>query len=223
MRKILLIDDDDKLAKLLADYLRNFKYDIISARDGSAGLAKLRGGSPDLILLDIMLPGKSGLELLKDIRAISPVPVLMLTARGDTADKVLGLENGADDYLAKPFEPRELAARMTSLLRRSTPQLRTLRTGELEIRTEERRVLVAGREIETTAYEFTLLTTLAGMPGKVFSRDELIAAMRGEEFSTLNRSLDVIVKRLRDKLGDDAKTPRFIKTVRGTGYAFVAR
>lgn len=223
MRKILLIDDDDKLAKLLAEYLRNFKYEIIPARDAKAGLAKLRGAQPDLILLDVMLPGKSGLELLKDIRAISAVPVLMLTARGDVADKVLGLENGADDYLAKPFEPRELAARIASLLRRSAPQLKTLRAGELEIRTEERRVFIAGKEIETTAYEFTLLTTLAGVPGKVFSRDELIAAMRGEEFATLNRSLDVIVKRLRDKLGDDAKTPRFIRTIRGTGYAFIAR
>lgn len=223
MRRILLIDDDDKLAKLLADYLRNFKYDIIPARDAKAGLAKLRGGVPDVILLDIMLPGKSGLDLLKDIRAISAVPVLMLTARGDVADKVLGLENGADDYLAKPFEPRELAARIASLLRRSAPQLKTLRAGDLEIRTEERRILVAGKDIETTAHEFTLLTTLAGVPGKVFTRDDLIAAMHGEEFATLNRSLDVIVNRLREKLGDDAKKPRFIKTVRGTGYAFIAR
>ena len=121
MRRILLIDDDDKLAKLLADYLRNFKYDLIPARDAKAGLAKLRGGVPDLILLDIMLPGKSGLDLLKDIRAISAVPVLMLTARGDVADKVLGLENGADDYLAKPFAMEELVARVKALLRRGGP------------------------------------------------------------------------------------------------------
>jgi DNA-binding response OmpR family regulator len=223
MKKILLIDDDEKLGKLLAEYLRNFNFEIITAQSSSSGLGKVRGQNPELILLDIMLPGKSGLELLKDIRQVSSVPILMLTARGDVADKVLGLENGADDYLAKPFEPRELAARIQSLLRRSVQQFKSVRAGELEIKTEERRVFLAGAEIETTAFEFILLKTLAQSPGKVFSRDELVAAMHGEEFSVLNRSLDVIIKRLRDKVGDDAKNPRFIKTVRGMGYAFVAR
>lgn len=223
MRKILLIDDDEKLGKLLAGYLKSFDFEIIAAHTAAAGLAKTRNQNPDLILLDVMLPDKSGLELLRDIRQVGPVPVLMLTARGDVADKVLGLENGADDYLAKPFEPRELAARIQSLLRRSAGQFKSMRTGAIEIRPDEHRVLVAGKEIETTAFEFVLLKTLAESPGKVFSRSELIAAMRGEEFSTLNRSLDVIVKRLRDKIGDDAKNPRFIRTVRGTGYVFIAR
>jgi DNA-binding response OmpR family regulator len=223
MKKILLIDDDEKLGKLLAEYLRNFDFEIVTALNATSGIAKARGQNPDLILLDIMLPGKSGLEILKDLRQISAIPILMLTARGDVADKVLGLENGADDYLAKPFEPRELAARIQSLLRRSSQQFKTLRAGELEIKTDERRVLLAGAEIPTTAFEFILLKTLAQSPGKVFSRDELIAAMHGEEFSLLNRSLDVIVKRLRDKIKDDAKKPRFIKTIRGVGYVFVAR
>lgn len=222
MKKILLIDDDEKLGKLLGDYLKSFNFEIVTAGNASSGLGKLRGQNPDLILLDIMLPGKSGLDLLKDIRQVSAVPVLMLTARGDVADKVLGLENGADDYLPKPFEPRELAARIQSLLRRSGQQFRALRAGELEIKPDEHRVLLAGTEIETTAFEFILLKTLAQSPGKVFSRDELVAATHGEEFSVLNRSLDVIINRLREKLGDDARNPRYIKTVRGTGYVFVA-
>jgi two-component system phosphate regulon response regulator OmpR len=221
--KALLIDDDRKLAALLAEYLVRFEIQLLQAYNGDDGLRQLRLESPDCVLLDVMLPGKDGFEVCREIRASSDIPVLMLTARGEVADRIVGLEIGADDYLPKPFEPRELAARIQAVLRRKQAPTRgeILRCGDLEVDMSRRSARRGGEDLRLTALEFDALAVFARYPGVVLHRERLVDLLKGGEWDPVNRSLDVLVSRLRQKLGDDPHLPRYLKTVRGTGYLFL--
>ena len=223
----LLIDDDAKLAALVAEYLGQNDVDVTVAGDGERGLAALQKSPYDVVLLDIMLPGVDGLEVCRRIRALSErahTPVIMLTAKGDDVDKIVGLELGADDYLAKPFNPRELLARLRAILRRAQTAPaggeahRTFTTGELRIDFDAREVWVGGKRQVLTHFEFELLSTLARAAGRVLSREHLMDALKGEEFESFDRSIDVHISKLRAKLEENPKEPRYIRTVRGVGY-----
>lgn len=220
---ILIIDDDKKLNQLLTDFLSDFGFEILSATHPKNGLKKLKQKSPDLVILDIMLPEMDGFEVCKTIRQTSAVPIIMLTARGELMDKVVGLELGADDYLPKPFEPRELVARIHSVLRRSQKmdESRPLSFDNLEIDLVRRAVKLGGQSVELTTNEFAALALLAGNPGRVFDRDQILQELRGMDWDAFNRSVDITMSRLRQKLNDDPKSPKFIKTVWGTGYVFI--
>ena len=222
----LLIEDDARLGALVAEYLGRHEFDVTVVGDGERGLAALRRGRVDVVLLDVMLPGIDGFEVCRRLRAVPELagtPVLMLTARGDDVDKIVGLELGADDYLAKPFNPRELLARVRAVLRRaSAPAPRhRWRTGDLEIDFDAREVTVGGRRRTLTHYEFELLAALAGAAGRVLSREQLLDRLKGESYEAFDRSIDVHVSKLRAKLEPDPKAPRYIKTVRGTGYVLM--
>jgi OmpR family response regulator RpaB len=224
MSKILLIDDDEKLAGLLGNYFERFDLDLISATLPSAGLDKLASEDPDLVILDVMLPEQDGFEVCRKIRKTSKVPVIMLTARGEVTDRIVGLEIGADDYLPKPFEPRELVARIQNVLRRASsqaPDVERLEFRDLVINTERRVVELGGDPLELTTMEYQLLVLFATNPGRTYSRDEILNELRGIDAQIFSRSVDILVSRLRQKLNDTAKQPRFIKTVWGTGYTFV--
>lgn len=220
----LLIDDDARLASLVAEYLGQNEVDVTVAVDGESGLSALGRGRFDVVLLDIMLPGVDGLEVCRRIRALpdlGQLPILMLTAKGDDVDKIVGLELGADDYLAKPFNPRELLARVRAILRRTHPpheSHRVFRTGTLAIDFDAREVLVSGQRLTLTHFEFELLAQLARAAGRVLSREHLMDALKGEEFEAFDRSIDVHVSKLRAKLEENPKEPRYIRTVRGVGY-----
>ena len=220
---ILIIDDDDKLNRLLTNFLSEFGFKTLTATHPEDGLKKLNQKSPDLVILDVMLPGMDGFEVCKTIRQHSLVPIIMLTARGELMDKVVGLELGADDYLPKPFEPRELVARIHSVLRRTQKIDKTQPQSfdRLEIDLSRHVVKIDGDVVDSTTNEFTALALLAGNPGKVFNRDEILQELRGIDCDAFNRSVDITMSRLRQKLNDDPKNPAFIKTVWGTGYVFV--
>ena len=221
---ILIIDDDAKLNQLLKDFLKDFGFDVVTATHPVKGLKILKQASPDLVILDIMLPEMDGFEVCRTIRQTSNIPIIMLTARGEVTDKVVGLELGADDYLAKPFEPRELVARIQSVLRR-TQQLRdhqTLTFNRLTIDLDKHIALLDGDPVDLTTNEFTALAFLARNAGKVLNRDQILQELRGMDCDAFNRSVDIAVSRLRQKLNDDPKSPQFIKTVWGTGYVFIA-
>jgi DNA-binding response OmpR family regulator len=220
---ILIIDDDKKLNELLTDFLGDFGFTTLSSTHPQDGLKKLKHKSPDLVILDVMLPGMDGFEVCKTIRQNSAVPIIMLTARGELMDKVVGLELGADDYLPKPFEPRELVARIHSVLRRAKKidDTRPQSFGRLEIDFSRHIVKLDGEIADLTTNEFTALALLAGSPGKVFDRDQILQELRGIDCDAFNRSVDITMSRLRQKLKDDPKSPMFIKTVWGTGYAFI--
>lgn len=225
---LLLIEDDTRLQALLVQYLGPFGFRVEARSDGPAGLAALDECSPDLIILDIMLPGMNGFEVCRAIRQRSQVPVIMLTARGEVMDRVAGLELGADDYLSKPFEPRELVARIQSVLRRGRAQepaanASVKRFGRLSIDFAARAASIAGQDIGLTTNEFNALAVLAKNAGTVLDRDALLQELRGLESESFNRAVDITMSRLRQKLGDDPKTPAFIKTVWGAGYMFIAR
>ncbi len=224
MNQILQIDDDDKLGELLVEYLRRYDIELTFSTTPDDGLQLFKSHSYDLIILDIMLPGTDGLELCKIIRKESDIPIIMLTARGDVMDRIVGLELGADDYLPKPFEPRELVARIQNILKRSSePSKRgsLLQYGELVINREKRSVNLRSKALELTTLEFQLLLLFAENPGTTFNRDEILNKLRGIDVDIFSRSIDILVSRLRSKLFDDSKTPKYIKTVWGTGYIFV--
>ena len=220
---ILIIDDDEKLNQLLKGFLSDFGFAVLTATHPEKGLKKLKQKSPDLVILDVMLPGMDGFEVCKKIRQQSAVPIIMLTARGELMDKVVGLELGADDYLPKPFEPRELVARIHSVLRRSKKidDALPLVFGRLEIDFSRQIAKLDGRDVDLTTNEFTSLALLAGNPGKVFDRDQILQELRGIDCDAFNRSVDITMSRLRQKLNDNAQKPVFIKTVWGTGYVFI--
>lgn len=220
---ILIIDDDEKLNRLLTDFLGEFGFKTLTATHPEEGLKKLNQKSPDLVILDVMLPGMDGFEVCKTIRQYSLVPIIMLTARGELMDRVVGLELGADDYLAKPFEPRELVARIHSILRRAKKIDRTRPQSfdRLEIDFTRHIVKLDGNSVDLTTNEFAALALLSGNPGKVFNRDEILQELRGIDCDAFNRSVDITMSRLRQKLNDDPKSPVFIKTVWGTGYVFI--
>lgn len=224
MTKVLLIDDDQKHSDLMQAYFKRYGINVSCAGDADSGLRKLKREDPDLLLLDIMLPGKDGFEICREVRKISNIPIIMLTARGDVVDRVSGLELGADDYVAKPFEPRELVARVQATLRRteSTGQsVGKLEFDDLEIDTEGRTVIVDGKSVDLTSMEYELLLILARRPGRKLSRDDILSELRGIDAAILTRSVDIMVSRLRQKLGDSVKPPRFIQTIWGRGYSFV--
>jgi len=220
--RILLIDDDTRLASMVAEYLGHSGFEVETAGSLAAGRGKLAAGHYDALVLDLMLPDGDGLEVCRRIRQTSDVPILMLTARGDAMDRVVGLEIGADDYLPKPFEPRELLARLRAILRRkaapATADVR--RFGRLEIDRAGRRVTVDGEERALTSYQFALLNALADHAGRVMSRDALMDLTRGETLEAFDRSVDVHISRIRAAIEDDVKKPRRIITVRGAGYVF---
>ena len=220
---ILIIDDDVDLNGLLTEYLQGFGHTLRSATTAADGRKQLRRELPDLLILDVMLPDTNGLELCREFRAEYDLPVIMLTARGETADKVMGLELGADDYVHKPFEPRELVARIQSVIRRSKERSSkaTLVCDGLRLETETQRVELDGKSVELTTMEFELLKGLMQSRGRVLSRDHLIERLRGFDADVYDRSVDMLVSRLREKLGDNPKQPRFIRTVRLSGYQFV--
>ena len=222
---ILIIEDDSDLQELLKGYLGGFGYHVHVEGHPEEGLLVFEAMSPDLVILDIMLPDMNGFDVCRNLRRSSQVPVLMLTARGDVMDRVAGLEIGADDYLAKPFEPRELVARIQSILRRSRLSVPREKGefGPLSIDYDARSICVDGKDAGLTTNEFNALAVLANKPGKTFSRDELMQELRGLDSESFNRSIDITMSRIRQKLGDDPKQPRFIKTVWGTGYVFIAQ
>ena len=220
---ILIIDDDKKLNLLLEDFFKGFGFRTITAIHPEEGLKKLKRQAPDIIILDVMLPGMNGFEVCKTIRQFSSIPIIMLTAKGELMDRVVGLELGADDYLAKPFEPRELVARIQSVLRRTSPveDKQTRIFGEMIINFNEHTVKVAGKKVDLSTNEFAALSLLARNPSKVLNRDQILDELRGIECDAFNRSVDITMSRLRQKLNDDPKNPVFIKTVWGTGYMFI--
>ena len=219
---ILLVEDDRRLAEMVSEYLGEAGFSVSVAGDGRTGLARLAAEPCDALVLDLMLPDMDGLEVCRQLRAFSDVPVLMLTARGDAMDRVVGLEIGADDYLPKPFEPRELLARLRAILRRwdRTRSANVLRFGRLEIDRDARGVRVDGAERSLTGHQFALLVALAERAWRVLSRDTLMDLVKGEELEAFDRSIDVHVSRIRAAIEDDPKRPRRLLTVRGAGYVF---
>lgn len=217
---LLIIEDDLKLQALLREYLESFGFTVLAETRPEAGLRAVEVHRLDLILLDVMLPGMNGFEVCRRIRQRSSVPVIMITARGEVTDRVAGLELGADDYVSKPFEPRELVARIQSVLRRSgqSPARRQELFGRLRVDYDAHAAFVDDRDLGLTTSEFNTLAVLAKNPGKVFDRDALLQELRGLDSDSFNRSVDITMSRLRQKLGDDPKNPRFIKTVWGAGY-----
>ncbi len=220
--RVLIIDDDERLTALLTEYLGRFGIAVRAAGHPHAGRRALQADPPDLVILDVMLPGTDGLSLCRSIRETSRIPIIMLTARGDVADRVLGLELGADDYLPKPFEPRELVARIQAVLRRDQRDFdRVLRAGDLEVNWTTRAASVRGRDLELTTAEFELLAFLVRQRGRVISRERILEGTRGIDWEAYDRSIDVLISRLRQKLGDDPRRPAFIRTIRGIGYSFI--
>jgi phosphate regulon transcriptional regulator PhoB len=229
MKRILIIEDDRDIIELVRYNLVNEGFQVSAASDGTAGLASLKKSPPDILLLDLMLPRLSGLEICKEIRrdsALNRLPILMLTARGEEADRVVGLEMGADDYVTKPFSPRELVARVRALLRRTDPaddSQRTIAVGKLLIDPAAYRVAREGKPLMLSTLEFRLLYYLAARPNRVFTRDQLLDAVWGTERFVTPRSVDVYVRRLREKIEADPENPAHLKTVRGAGYLFETR
>ena len=230
-QNLLMIEDDARLANMVAEYLGQSGFVVGHAPDAQTGLAQLQNPAvalPELVILDLMLPDMDGLEVCRRIRALpsaaAQVPVLMLTAKGDPMDRIVGLEMGADDYLPKPFEPRELLARIRAVLRRRTsgtePVTKQLRFGSMEIDCDARTVTVAGKTCELTSYQFDLLLALAERAGRVLTRDQIMEAVRGRELDAFDRSIDVHMGRIRAAIEVDAKNPKRILTVRGVGYVF---
>lgn len=225
--RILVVEDDPRLAAMLDEYLRNNGYAVAQAATGAQALERLGVDAPDAAILDLMLPDMDGLDVCRKLRERSDLPVLMLTARGDAIDRIVGLEIGADDYLPKPFEPRELLARLRAILRRrvapSSGGTKTLVFGQLEIDVDAHEARVAGRAVELTTYQFGLLLALAQHAGRVLSRELLMDLVRGEQLDAFDRSIDVHISRIRAAIEEDPKSPRRIITVRGAGYLFARK
>jgi len=224
IERILVVEDDARLADMLSEYLGQAGFEVTIAPLGATALELLRRATFDAVVLDLMLPDMDGLQVCRELRGGNDMPVLMLTARGDAVDRIVGLELGADDYLPKPFEPRELLARLRAILRRrnpaASPNDKALRFGRLEIDTAARAVRLDGVLCEMTNYQFELLATLAQHAGRVLSRETLMDLMKGEEFESFDRSIDVHISRIRAAIEDNPKKPRRIITVRAAGYVF---
>ena len=223
--RVLVVEDDSRLAEMLSEYLGQAGFRITVAAAGAAALRRLTAEAPyDAVVLDLMLPDMDGLDVCREIRTRSDTPVLMLTARGDAIDRIIGLELGADDYLPKPFEPRELLARLRAVLRRRFPASAAahalLHFGRLDIDAAARAVLLDGVRRELTSYQFELLLVLAENAGRVLSREALMDKVKGEQLEAFDRSIDVHVSRIRAAIEDDPKKPRRVITVRGAGYVF---
>jgi DNA-binding response OmpR family regulator len=220
--KVLLVEDDTRLAQLTARYLETHGAVVTVAGDGVEGQAEALRRQYDCVVLDLMLPGRDGIEVCRQLRQRIDVPIIMVTARGEEQDRVLGLEVGADDYVTKPFSPRELLARIRANVRRlrgqAGPAADTIEVGALVLDPGKMTVTLGGKAVEVTAYEFAILRALAQRPGKVLSREQLLDLAKGSADLSFDRSIDVHVSRLRAKLGDDSRSPKILKTVRGAGY-----
>jgi len=226
--RLLVIDDDRKLCRLIKDYLEPLGYDVITVHTGIDGLAKAAAEKLDAVILDIMMPEMDGLEVLRRLRTVSTVPVLMLTGLGDESDRIVGLEMGADDYLPKTFSTRELLARLRAVIRRSRmtaarvaatePKEAAIVVGNLRIEPDTRTAALDDKVLPLTAVEFDLLLALARVPGRVKSREQLLLEVAERDFEAFDRSIDVHISSIRRKLGDDAKSPRWVQTVRSVGY-----
>jgi len=223
MRTVLVVEDEARIATLVADYLRAAGFNTILASDGEAALRQARSESPDLIVLDLGLPKRDGLDVIRDIRKYSEVPIIILTARGDETDRIVGLELGADDYVVKPFSPKELVARVRAIFRRAersaTPS-DVIRAADVEIDTRRLRVTVRGKVVDLTATEMQLLSLLASEPGRVFTRGQLLDAIRGVAFESYERAIDGHIKNIRRKIEPEPSRPVYIQTVYGVGYRF---
>ena len=225
MTKVLIIEDDLEQSNMLAEYLSAANLQVSCADKGLSALQYLQQESFNIVVLDIGLPDIDGFEVCRRIRAFSSIPILILTARGDAMDRIIGLEIGADDYLPKPFNPRELLARLNAILRRenkTSEQSNNLTRyfGRLEINSESRSALLAGKTVNLTAYQFELLSALADHPGRVLSRDQLMEALQGHDIEVFDRSIDVHISRIRAQIEDNVKKPKRILTIRGAGYVF---
>jgi DNA-binding response OmpR family regulator len=225
MKTILVVDDEPKIVALARDYLEHAGFAVRTATDGPAAVEAIRRDRPDLVVLDLGLPGLDGLDVTRSIRRDSNLPIIMLTARDDELDKLLGLELGADDYLTKPFSPRELVARIRAVLRRADrtledPAGETIRAGELSLDLPRMRAVLAGRVVDLTPTEFQLVATLARQPGRIFTRSQLLDAVHGVAFESYERAIDAHIKNLRRKLEPDTRRPTYILTVYGVGYRF---
>jgi DNA-binding response OmpR family regulator len=219
-----VVEDESKIARLVRDYLEHAGFEVAVAGDGEVALAETRRARPDLVVLDLGLPGRDGLDVARSLRRTSNVPIVMLTARGEETDRVVGLELGADDYVVKPFSPRELVARVRAVLRRTEAAgargAEVLRVADVEVDLPRMRVAVAGRPVELTPTEFQLLATLAREPGRVFTRGQLLDAVHGVAFESYERAIDAHVKNLRRKIEPTPGHPRYLLTVHGVGYRF---
>ena len=227
MTSVLIVDDEPRILDLARDYLERGGFTVFAATEGRAALETARARHPDLIVLDLGLPGMDGLDVARELRRDSNVPIVMLTARDDEMDRILGLELGADDYVTKPFSPRELVARVRAVLRRSErgaseAASERIVVGDLSIDEPSMHVEVSGRTIDLTATEFQLLVTLARQPGRIFTRAQLLDAIHGVAFEAYERAIDTHVKNLRRKLEPEPRRPRYLLTVYGVGYCFAA-
>ncbi len=223
-RKILVVEDEAKVTRVVRAYLEQAGFAVTIAEDGREALAAFRREQPDLLVLDLNLPGMDGLDVCRAVRRSSNVPIIMLTARAEEMDRLIGLELGADDYIVKPFSPRELVARVRALFRRIDSQAvqpRRLRAGPVTLDETRRQAWLHEQPLDLTTMEFDLLAALISQPGRVFSRSQLLDQAQGETFAGYERTIDVHIKNLRKKLGDDSRWPRYIVTVRGIGYKFV--
>ena len=228
-KRILIIDDDIKLIELLSEYLGGNQFEVSYVQDGLNAVEEIKTQTPDLIILDYMMPGKDGLEVLRDIRAHCDLPVIMLTAKGDDTDRIVGLELGADDYLPKPFNPRELLARIKAVLRRHvTPSLDNhkkkdlvIRLGDLILNKAAYTIKVNNTSIDLSTTEFKILEVLMKNPNRVLSRDQIMDMAQGKDFMAFDRSIDIHISKLRSKIETDPSLPKRIKTIWGTGYMFV--
>jgi DNA-binding response OmpR family regulator len=221
--RVLVVEDELKIARLVRDYLEHAGFEVIVTGDGEAALASARGSRPDLVVLDLGLPGRDGLDVARELRRSSNVPIVMLTARGDETDRIVGLEIGADDYVVKPFSPKELVARVRAVLRRTATTAAggdVLRAAGVEVDVPRMRVTVEGIGVDLTATEFQLLATLVREPGRVFTRGQLLDAVHGTAIESYERAIDAHVKNLRRKIEPTPGTPRFVLTVHGVGYRF---
>jgi DNA-binding response OmpR family regulator len=223
---ILVVDDEARIVKLVRDYLERAGFDVLAAHDGETALVVARRARPDLIVLDLMLPGVDGLDVCRRLRQESGVPIIMLTARAEESDRIVGLELGADDYVSKPFSPGELVARVRATLRRTTGEIgptTVIRAAAVELDTSALTATIAGLPVDLTPTEFQLLATLVRRPGRIFSREQLLEAVHGVAFDGYDRSVDSHIKNLRRKMEPDPRQPRYIQTVYGVGYRFVER
>ncbi|MBI5031966.1 MAG: response regulator transcription factor [Chloroflexi bacterium] len=223
MKTILVVDDEPKIVKLARDYLEHAGMNVVTAGDGKSALAVARSEKPDLIVLDLGLPQMDGLDVTRALRKESNVPIIMLTARGEETDKLVGLELGADDYIVKPFSPKELVARVRAVLRRlesMNVQAEIIRAADLLLDVPRMRVTVGGRDTELTPTEFQLLATLAREPGRIFTRAQLLDVVRGVSFDSYERAIDAHVKNIRRKIEPNVREPRYILSVYGVGYKF---
>jgi DNA-binding response OmpR family regulator len=223
---ILVVDDEVRIVKLVRDYLESAGFDVLTAYDGKTALTLARVEQPDLIILDLMLPEVDGLDICRRLRQESGVPIIMLTARVEEADRIVGLELGADDYVTKPFSPRELVARVRATLRRVSGDVgppALIRAADVELDTASLTATIAGEPVDLTPTEFQLLATLVRQPGRIFSREQLLEAVHGVAFDSYDRSVDSHVKNLRRKIETDPRKPRYIQTVYGVGYRFLER